>query len=301
MESLPCQPIVYACVLALSCVVHVASWAGPVLKRIQQTGQINIGTRDNSVPFSYVLQPEKKPIGYSLDVCHKLVEAIGKQLGNRGLKVNYVPVTGTTRIDTVTQGAVDLNCESTTNSAERRKKVAFSIPHYITGSRFLVRAGSPYQDLRDFDGKKIVSVVNSVPLAATAQALKTRDLKAILLEAPDHSGAIDMVVKGEVEGFIMDEVLLVAQLANRTDAEKFAIAGKYQSADALGIMMSNADPELKALVDAEIRRLIRTRELFAIHDRWFLKPIAPKGQALNLKMPHMLRDVWKYPSDWVPN
>jgi ABC-type amino acid transport substrate-binding protein len=285
---------------SLSCVPPNA-WAGPVLDRIKETGRINIGSRESSMPFSYVAQPGQKPTGYSVDLCQKIIESVRKRVGLKQLEVNHVMVTAATRIETVQQDKVDLNCESTTNSAERREKVTFAIPHYITGSRYLVRAGTALKELRDFEGKKLVSTVGSSPLKAAAQAIKDRSLKITLLEAPDHPKAVDMVAKGEADGFVMDEVLLVAQVAGRPDPEKFTITGKYLTSDALGIMMSKSDPELKLLVDTELRRLIQTREANTIHDRWFLQPIAPKGAALNIRMPHMLRDFWKYPNDWVPN
>ncbi len=284
----------------LSCATPNA-WAGPVLDRIKETGRINIGSRENAVPFSYVTQAGQKPVGYSVDLCQKIVESIRKRVGLKQLEVNHVMVTPATRIDSVLQDKVDLNCESTTNSAERREKVAFSIPHYITGSRYLVRAGTAIKELRDFEGKKLVSTLNSIPLKAVQQAIKDRALKITVLEASDHPKAVEMVAKGEADGFVMDEVLQVAQIASRPDPEKFTIIGKYLTTDALGLMMSKSDLELKLLIDTELRRLIQTREAHNMHDRWFLQPIAPKGTPLNIRMPHMLRDFWKYPNDWVPN
>jgi ABC-type amino acid transport substrate-binding protein len=280
---------------------------GPVLERIKETGHIRLGVRDASVPFSYALQTGQAgqtgqtPIGYSIDLCHKTVEAIRLRTGLKKIEIDYVFVTAATRIDSVLQGKVDLNCESTTNNAERRQKAAFSIPHYITGSRYLVRADSGLKELRDFEGKKIVSTAGSSPLKAMALAIKERALKITLLEAPDHPKAVEMVEKGQADGFVMDEVLLVAQAAGRAQPERLAIVGKYITVDALGLMMPNTDAELKLLVDTELRRLIKSGEARTIHDRWFLQPIAPNNQALGVRMPSMLKDFWKYPNDWVPN
>jgi ABC-type amino acid transport substrate-binding protein len=274
---------------------------GPVLDRIKESGHIRLGVRDASVPFSYSLQPGQPPIGYSIDLCRKVVEAIRLRTGLKKLEVDYVFVTPPTRIDTVLQGKVDLNCESTTNNAERRQKVAFSIPHYITGSRYLVRSDSKFKSLHDFEGKTIVSLAGSSPLKAITQTTKERALNIKLLEAPDHAKAFEMVEKSEADGYVMDEVLLVAQTTARPHPEHLTIVGKYLTIDALGFMMDKTDPELKLLVDTELRRLIKTREAHAIHDRWFLNPIAPSGKSLNIHMSYMLKDFWKYPNDWVPN
>jgi ABC-type amino acid transport substrate-binding protein len=280
---------------------------GPVLERIKETGHIRLGVRDASVPFSYALktgqagQTGQTPIGYSIDLCHKTVEAIRLRTGLKKIEIDYVFVTAATRIDSVLQGKVDLNCESTTNNAERRQKVAFSIPHYITGSRYLVRSNSGLQSLHDFEGKTLVSTAGSAPLKAISNTIQERALKIKLVEASDHPSAFEMVEKGEADGYVMAEILLVAQTAARPQPENLAIVGKYLTIDAMGFMMDKNDPELKLLVDTELRRLIKSREAHTIHDRWFLQPIAPNGKSLNVQMSYMLKDFWKYPSDWVPN
>jgi ABC-type amino acid transport substrate-binding protein len=291
--------IVFTLVCGWGVLVQTA-WAGPVLERIKKTGSITLGTREASVPFSFA-QPGQKPVGYAVDICHLLVEAVRKKTGLKTIAVNHLPVTSATRIDAVVQGKVDLGCEATTNNAERRQKVMFTIPHYITGARYLIRADSGIKELRDFDGKKLVSTTGSRPLEAIVATKKERSLNITVLEAPDHNAAVDMVAKGEADGFVMDEVLLVAQIAARPDSDKLAVVGKYLIIDALGIMLPNTDPAFKLLIDSEMRRLIQTRELHALHDRWFVQPIFPNGKALNLPMNHILKDFWKYPTDWVPH
>ena len=109
-----------------------------------------------------------------------------------------------------------------------------------------------------------------------------------------------MVERGEADGFVMDEVLLVGLVSGRPDPGKLAIVGKYLTIEALGIMLPKTDPEFKQIVDGEMKRLILTNEARALHDRWFINPIPPNGRSLNLPMNHLLKDFWKYPSDWVP-
>jgi glutamate/aspartate transport system substrate-binding protein len=65
-------------------------------------------------------------------------------------------------------------------------------------------------------------------------------------------------------------------------------------------MLSKNDPEFKKLADDEMRRLILSGEILAIYNKWFMKPIPPKNTALNLPTSYLLRDFWKYPTDYVP-
>lgn len=279
--------------------VTLSAWAGPVLDRITQRGYVVIGYRDASVPFSY-LDAEGKPVGYAIDLCSKISEALRKTLALTSLKTEYVKVTSATRIASVVQGQVDLECESTTNNAERRKTVAFSVPHYITGARYLVRADSPIRQLKEFRGKTLASTVGTTPLKAVEQANNEHRHGIRIINVPDHVRGVEMVERGEADGFVMDEVLLVGLKASRPDPSKVMIVGKYLTIEALSIMLPKNDAEFKQIVDAEMKRLILSREATAIHDRWFIHPLPPKGRSLDLPMNYLHKDFWKYPSDWVP-
>jgi ABC-type amino acid transport substrate-binding protein len=288
-----------AVMLALTGVVGAAC-AGTHLDRMRTSGKIHLGVRESSVPFSY-LDSERKPIGYAVDLCLRLVEAIRRKAQLKSLTPEFVVVTSSTRIPMLVEGKIDLECGSTTNNAERRAKVAFTIPHYITGARYLVRADSPIEGLTQFEGKRLVSTQGSTPLKAIEQANKERLLRITILAALDHAKAVDMVAKGEADGFAMDDVLLFGLRSSYREPDRLKVVGKFLTIEPLAIMLPKDDLELKAIVDAEMKRLISSREAYAIYERWFLQAIPPKDTALNLPMNYLLTDYWKYPTDWVPN
>jgi glutamate/aspartate transport system substrate-binding protein len=277
-----------------------SSHAGPVIDRIKQNGRIVIAHRESSVPLSYV-DANKKPVGYAVDLCLRLSEAVKKKLNLPRMEVAFLPVTGATRIPSIAEGKADLECGSTTNNAERRQKVAFTIPHYITGARYLVRADSPITELPGFDHKKLAITKGTTPLKAIDQANKERLLGITIVETPDHAKAVELVEKGEVDGFAMDDVLLYGLKSERPDPSKLKVVGKFLTIEPLAIMLSKDDPEFKQIVDEEMKRLITSREAYAIYDKWFVQPIPPKNVALNMPMNYLLRDFWKYPTDQVPN
>jgi ABC-type amino acid transport substrate-binding protein len=276
-----------------------AAVAGPALDRMKQTGKIIVAHRESSVPFSYVL-PDKKPVGYAIDLCLKVAEAVRKKLELKTLAPEFMLVTPASRIGAIADGQADLECGSTTNNAERRQKVAFTVPHYITGARYLVRADSGIDDLQQFEKKKLVSTKGTTPLKAIDQANRERLLGITLLEAPDHAKAVEMVENGEADGFAMDDVLLYGLVAGRPDPTRLKVVGKFLTIEPLAIMLPKTDPEFKKIVDDEMKRLIHSREAHAIYDKWFHKPIPPKNTALNLPMNYLLKDFWKYPTDQVP-
>jgi glutamate/aspartate transport system substrate-binding protein len=290
-------PLLLPCAAALLGVQAVQ--AGPVIDRIKQSGRIVIAHRESSVPLSYVVNG--KPVGYAVDLCLKLADTVKKKLNLPRLDVGYVMVNGATRIPTIAEGKADLECGSTTNNAERRQKVAFTVPHYITGARYLVRADSPITELTGFEHKKLASTKGTTPLKAIEQANRERLLYINIVEAPDHGKAVEMVEKGEADGFAMDDVLLYGLRSERPDPNKLKVVGKFLTIEPLAIMLSKDDPEFKQIVDDEMKRLIHSHEAYAIYDKWFMQPIPPKNVSLNMPMNYLLKDFWKYPTDQVPN
>ena len=279
--------------------VATAATAGATLDHIRATGKIVLGHRESSVPFSYY-DADKRPVGYALDLCLKLADAVKKKLDLKTLTVEYVMVLPSNRIAMVEEGKVDMECGSTTNNAERREKVAFTVPHYITGARYMVRATETATDIVGLEGKRIVSTKGTTPIKAVQRINRERVLHLTLQEAPDHARAVEMVEKSESDAFVMDDVLLYGLIASRAQPEKLKVIGKFLTVEPLAIMLPKGDPEFKAIMDNEMKRMIVSKEAQAIYDRWFMKPIAPKNTSLNLPMNYLLRDFWKYPTDQVP-
>ena len=291
--------LLLAAVTAALAITAAPASAGPVLDRIKSRGKIVLAHRESSVPFSYI-DADRKPLGYAVDLCLKVAEAVRKNLQMKTLPVEYLLVTPADRVAAVAEGRADMECGSTTNNAERRQKVAFTVPHYITGARFMVRADSNIDSLAAFEDKKLVSTKGTTPLKAITAANRDRLLRINILEAPDHARAREMVERGEADGFAMDDVLLFGLIASSADPSKLKVVGKFLTIEPLSIMLPKDDPAFKRIVDDEMKRLIATREAHAMYERWFMRPIPPKNTALNLPMNYLLKDFWKYPTDQVP-
>jgi len=272
----------------------------PVLDRIRASGRIVLAHRESSVPFSYY-DANKKPVGYALDLCKDVAEAVRRHLGLKSIEIDYVPITTANRIDTIASGKADLECGSTTNNAERRQKVAFTIPHYITGSRYAVRADSTISELPNFEHHVLVSTAGSTPFKAIDSANRDRLLGIDVKPVKDNAEAMKMLGDKTADGFAMDDVQLYGLIAESPNPAQFKVVGKFLTIEPLAIMMSKDDAAFKKVVDDEMRHLIRSGEAEKIYDRWFMSPIPPKNRSMNLPMSYLLRDSWKYPSDAVAN
>jgi ABC-type amino acid transport substrate-binding protein len=269
-----------------------------MLDQIRATQAITIAHRDSSIPFSY-LDANRQPVGYAMDLCLKVVDAIKRELKLPALRVNYLSVTSATRIPSIAQGKAAMECGSTTNTAERRKQVDYTIAHFISSARFLVRNDAGLLKLEDLQGRQVVSTKGSTNIKTLERINAERALNMKVLEAADHSEAFGMVAQKKADAFAMDDVLLFGLRANSAQPEAFSVIGKPMTIEPYAIMLPKGDSAFKKLVDAEMRRIILSGEIHVLYKKWFEQPIPPKGINLNLPMPYMLRDSFKYPSDKV--
>jgi len=283
----------------LSAISTQAAAIDAVTDRIARSGVVAIGYRDSSPPFSY-LDQDRRPIGYSIEICHRIVDAMRQSL-KRPLEVRYVPVTSATRMEAVIRGEVDLECGTTTSTAERRQKVAFTVPTYIATTALLVRSGSGIGSIGDLGGKTVVTTRGTTAEKIFRDANAGRSLRASLVEAKDHAESFSVLQPGKADAFIMDDVLLYSLRAASGTPERFEVTRDKLNIEPLAIMFSKEDPALKRIIDQEVSRLVVEGEIQKIYRRWFESPIPPKNVNLSLPMSYLLRDSFKAPTDWLPN
>jgi len=284
---------------ALACwLTTIPAHAVDTLAKIRQTQTITIANREASLPFSY-LDENKKPVGYAVDLCLKLVDAIKHELKLPQLNVVYVTVSPSNRIPTIVDGKADLECGSTTNNAERRKQVAFTIPHFVASVRMLVRTDSGIKNWPDLRDKHVVTTKGTTTVKLLTDRDKVRSLNLKLVEAADHDQSFAMVEKREAEAFAMDDVLLYGLRANAKNPVDFQIVGELLSTEPYAIMLRKDDPAFKALVDREMASIVTEGEMTKLYDKWFMKPVPPKGLTLSMPMGYLLRDLMRFPTDKV--
>lgn len=267
------------------------------LQKIKDTGTITLGVRDSSVPFSY-LDDNQKPIGYAVDICMKIVDAVKKQLNMPNLKVATLPVLSSNRIPLMANGTIDLECGSTTNNVEREKQVAFTNTYFLTASRFVSKKSSHLTDINSLAGKTVVSTAGTTNIVQLNKANVDRKLGINVVSAQDHAAAFLMVETGRAVAFAMDDVLLSSLVASSKDPKDYVISDDaFSAAEPYSIMLRKDDAPFKALVDKATAALYRSPEGKALYKKWFQSPIPPKGLNLNVPMAKGLAYAFEHPSD----
>ncbi|WP_202927825.1 amino acid ABC transporter substrate-binding protein [Undibacterium crateris] len=285
------------CLLAIFAAWVALPAAANTMAHIKETQTITIAHRESSVPFSFV--NEGKPVGYSVDLCMKIVDAIKKELKLPQLKVNTLLVNTSTRIAAIAEGKADLECGSTTNNAERRKQVAFTIPHFFATTRMVVRSDSGIKNWTDLKDKKVVTTKGTTTVKLLNDRDKARNLNIRLLEGADHAESFNMVENFQADAFAMDDVLLYGLRAKAKDPEKFSVVGEALSTEPYAIMFRKDDQAFKEFVDKEVSKLMNEGEVTRLYEKWFKKPIPPKATNLAMPMGFLLRDTIRFPTDKV--
>jgi ABC-type amino acid transport substrate-binding protein len=283
---------VSALALALMCGTAVAQTpegqlAG-TLQKARASGTVAVGYREASIPLSY-LSPRNEPIGYSIDICRAIVDAMSTEVG-RDLVIKWVPVTSETRMNAVISGQVDLECGSTTSNLERKKVVDFSPVIFIAGTKLMVKKGSPIQSFRDLAGKSVV-VTTGTTNEKTMHELATKfKINMTIVNGADHADSYKQLVDGKVDAFATDDVLLYGFIALNKAQDQLMVVGDFLSYDPYGIMFRKNDPQLSTIVSNTLHDLAESRELEQTYNKWFLRQL-PTGQRMNLPMSAQLAEV----------
>ncbi|MGH8788484.1 MAG: transporter substrate-binding domain-containing protein [Cupriavidus necator] len=266
------------------------------LKKIKETGAITIGHRETSVPFSYY-DDKQQPVGYSMDLCGKVVEAVKMELKLPSLQVKLQPVNSSNRIPLVKNGTVDLECGSTANYVKRQEEVGFSVSTFWVAKRFIAKTDSKLKTIDDLKGKPVV-VTQGTDTAGLIRTINDeRKLGMVIISGKDHAESLLTVESGRALAFMEDDVLVAGLRANARDPKSLVLLQDSFGGDPYALMMRKDDPQFKRLVDASLTRLMASGEADKIYAKWFQSPIPPNGVNIGYTMPEGLKALYKNPSD----
>jgi glutamate/aspartate transport system substrate-binding protein len=288
--------IVLACWAAQAQQANAEELSG-TLRKIRETGTIALGFRDSSIPFSY-LDDNQKPIGYAMDICYAIVDAVKKELKLDELAVELVPVSSSTRIPLLANGTIDLECGSTTNNPDRVKQIAFTYTHFLTATRFISKKSNRLNSIDDLKGKSVVATSGTSNIKQLVETNAARNLGINIIHAKDHAEAFLMVENDRAVAFVMDDILLAAFAVGSKDPGAYVIStDAFSKPEPCGIMLRKDDPAFKKLVDDATAALYQGAEGPKLYDKWFMQKIPPKGLNLNVPMGAELRHEFAKPSD----
>jgi glutamate/aspartate transport system substrate-binding protein len=285
---------------AASCLIFTANVSAqdsqPTLAKIESSNLIAIGHRETSVPFSYV-DANNQVVGFSQDLCNKIIDAVKLKTHKPNLQVRFIPVTSQNHIPLVQNGTVDLECGVTTNLTTRQQQVAFGDTFFIATTRLLTRKNSGIKDFPDLAGKTVVTNQGTTSERILRKMNEEKKMNMQIIAAKDYGEGRLILETGRAVAYMMDDVLLAGTRTLTAKPADWVLVGTPQSSEAYGFMLRKGDPAFKKLVDDTLAQVMKSGEINAMYDKWFMKPVPPKNMNFDFPMGDNLRELYKNPND----
>jgi glutamate/aspartate transport system substrate-binding protein len=241
---------------------------GPTLKRIVANKTFTIAYRDSSVPFSYI-DPSGKPIGYSIDICVRIADAIKTEFKLDKLDIRFVSVTPQTRIPLISNGTADIECGSSAITLGRLKQVDFLSPTFITGSRIMVRKGSDIHSMDDMNGKVLTALFGTTNEQAAMSEIEKKHLTVQVVRVKEHSQAMLNLQQGRADAYVADDIDLYGIRSTSPNPESYEVTGPLFSYDPYAMIVPKNDGDFRAIGDATIARMVTSGEMAKLYAKWF--------------------------------
>lgn len=266
------------------------------LAKVKESGEIRLGHREVSIPFSY-LDDQQKPVGFAMDLCSKVVDAVRAELKLSSVQVKLQPVQLSNQIPLIQNGTIDIVCGPATNTLERQKVVSFSNTIFISSIRAVVRKDSPVKTFEDMAGKPVAFTAASTSIGLMAGREQEKKFQVNKVLSPDHAASFLTLTTGRTEAFVMDDILLASLVANSPNPANWRIIDDPLRIEPYGLIVRKDDPQFKALVDRTLASLYKSGEFTRLYSKWFQGAIPPKGLNLSFPMSAPLKDALDNPND----
>ena len=238
------------------------------LKRIDDTGQLNLGFRESEPPMSFRDQ-SGKPIGYSIDLCEHIAAGVKRKLGRSDVTVNYVPVTAENRFSAIETASIDILCGATTKTLGRSERVGFTQLTFATGASLLSMEDKKVADIMGLKGKRVAVVSSTTTIVALKSALNEMLVDATVVPVSSAAEGMALLEKGEVDAYSSDQVVLIGQVIARNNEKKYFLSEELFSFEPFALAVTRGDADFQLVADRALSQLNRSGQIAAIYRKWF--------------------------------
>jgi ABC-type amino acid transport substrate-binding protein len=260
---------------AIGTVLTALIVAGPVwsqeldgtLKKIKASSTLTLGYLESAPPFSFP-GPDRRPVGYSIDLCTHVASTIQKQLGIN-LKLNWVPVTTENRLEMVASGKVDIECGTSTASLSRQERIDFSLMTFVDGGGLLTKSDLKLGAVADLADKRIAVIPGTTTETALQKFLKEEFVSVKYVPVKNHLEGLAAIEKGLAEAFASDRGILIGLAVTSKDPARFALPSILFSYEPYGFMLRRNDAAFRLAVNRALAGLYRSGGIAPIYERWF--------------------------------
>ena len=249
------------------------------LKRINETGQINLGFREFEPPMSFWTQ-DGRLVGYSIDLCDHIAAAVKQKLGRSDIAINYVPVTAENRFTSIESGSIDILCGATTKTLGRSERVSFTQLTFVTGASLLSLDANKVSNVLGLKGKRVAVVSNTTTIEALKGAISKTLVDAEVVPVPSATEGMAMLDKGEVDAFSSDQVVLIGQVITRDSGKQYFLSQHLFSFEPFALAVARGDVDFRLVSDRALSQLYRSGQVLEFYQKWFGRVVKEPSVAL---------------------
>ena len=264
------------CVAAAVVGPAAAQVASPTLAKIKSAKAINVAYSPDSAPFSSSAG-SGAPLGYSIDLCKRVVAQIARAVGEPELKVNWLAAPVAERVQMVAGGRAELDCANTTQTQTRLASVDFSNLIFIDGGGLLVKAGSPIQRVADLAGKRVAVLKGTTTQARLADTLRLRNIQATVMPIDDAGVGLSLLEAGSVDAYAGDKVKLTELALRSREPGRMALVLEDLSYEPYALALPRNDSALRLEVNRALTQVYLSGDIEAIFEQWLGKLGRPTG------------------------
>jgi ABC-type amino acid transport substrate-binding protein len=238
------------------------------LKRINDSGEINLGYRKDQTPMSFD-KGSNKPAGYSVELCNHIAAAVKQKLGRSDIKINYVPVTAESRFGDIQSGKIDILCGATTKTLSRSEIVGFTQLTFVTGGALLSRKDAIVENVKGLEGKRVAVVANTTTIGSLKAAVDGLVIDVEVVPVGSTNEGMVMLERGQIDAFAADQVVLIGQVISRSGRKLYVLAKELFSFEPFALAIPRGDPDFQLVADRALSQLNRSGEIIRIYKKWF--------------------------------
>lgn len=256
--------------LAALAVLPRAAAAESVLDRVERTGVLNAGTRDQIRPFAF-RQEDGSFVGFSVDIIRHIHAALEAKLG-RDIALEIGQVDAQSRIDRVADGTLDITCDIASKTWVREQRIDYSLTIFYNGTRILTERQIGLDGLGGLEGRQVGVIANS----ATIDVLRRTLPSVELVQFPSMNAAMAALEAGEVSGISNISIVLRDLQRQATQPGRYIILPRagYLNGEPMACILPQDDSRWRDFVDHTLVRLLKGIEeyrgpYFETYQKWF--------------------------------
>ena len=253
----------------------LAQAAVDTLGRIKSAKAITIAYSPDSIPFS--VKENGEAVGYSIDLCKRVVAQVAGTLNEPNLKVNWVPGSVSERLQMVASGKADLECGNTTLTQSRLASVDFSNLIFVESGGFLVKANGTMDANSELTGKRIGVLQGTTTESRLNETFKRRLVNATVVPIAGATDGIAMLEAGTIDAYAGDKLKLFGLAATSKDPSMFKLLPIDMSYEPYALALPRGDSAFRLEVNKALTQTYASGDIEAIFMRYMGKLGQPSG------------------------